>query len=55
MNLPSGDLGFLTKFMNQFKKIKNIDMGNQKIEKGQMGELTEAIKHNPFIQEFKFN
>ena len=43
LNLKNGDLGFLTKFMTQFKKIKNIDMGDAKIQKAQMGELTKAI------------
>ena len=49
------NLAFLTKFMTQFKKIKNIDMGETKIQQAELGELTKAIQHNPFIQEVKLN
>ena len=37
------NLGFLTKFMTQFKKIKNIDMGETKLQQAELGELTKAI------------
>ena len=37
------NLAFLTKFMTQFKKIKNIDMGENKMKKEELSELTKAI------------
>ena len=55
LNLSDGDLSFLTKFMTQFKKIKNIDLGETKIQKDDMDEFTKAVAQNQFIQEFKVN
>ena len=49
------DLAFLTKFMTQFKKIRNVDMGETKIEQKELSDLTKAIQHNPYIQDFKLN
>ena len=49
------DLSFLTKFMTQFKKIKNIDIGESKLKQKELGELTKAVQQNPFIQEIKLN
>ena len=49
------NLAFLTKFMTQFKKIKNVDIGNTKIQQAELGELTKAIQDNPYIQEFKLD
>ena len=49
------NLAFLTKFMTQFKKIKNVDIGDTKIQQKELGELTKAIQDNPYIQEFKHN
>ena len=49
------DLSFLTKFMTQFKKIKNIDIGESKLKQKELGELTKAVQQNPYIQEIKLN
>ena len=37
------DLSFLTKFMTQFKKIRNIDIGESKLKQKELGELTKAV------------
>ena len=47
------NLAFLVKFMSQFKKIRNVDIGETQVQKDEMDELTKVIKDNPCIQEFK--
>ena len=55
MTANTKDFSFLTKFMTQFKKIKNVDMGKAKASKKDLDELAKVVQSNPYIQEMKMN
>jgi len=44
------DIGFMTKFIRVFPKIKGIDFGENKLHKDQMEEFGEELKLNKYIQ-----
>ena len=49
MNIETKDFSFLTKFMSQFKKIKNVDLGKAKVDQKQLGQITKVVQANPYI------
>ena len=55
LSADTSDLSFLTKFMTNFKKIKNVDLGQAKASKKDLEELTKVVQSNPYIQEMKMN
>ena len=55
MNIETKDFSFLTKFMSQFKKIKNVDLGKAKVDQKQHEQLAKVVQANPYIQDVKMN
>ena len=55
LSADTTDLSFLTKFMTNFKKIKNVDLGQAKASKKDLEELTKVVQSNPYIEEMKMN
>ena len=49
MTAKTKDFSFLTKFMTNFKQIKNVDIGKAKMSSKELGEMTRAIQKNPYI------